>query len=108
MRHLTTLRAALHARRDALVAAVHKHLPGCTLARVPAGGLHLWLRLPDAADDMEIVARAARAGVLVEAGSTHFVAEPPATHLRLTYAAGNPDQLLEGARRLASVLDLPH
>lgn len=104
-RHLATLRAALHTRRDALVAAVREHLPDATLTRVPAGGLHLWIRLPDGVDDTGIAARAARAGVLVEAGSPYFVTEPPAAHLRLTYAATTPDQLIEGIRRLAAVLD---
>jgi DNA-binding transcriptional MocR family regulator len=104
-RHLRGLRTALHSRRDALAAAVREHLPACVLTRVPAGGLHLWVRLPEGIDDIEIAARASRAGVLVEAGSPYFVTEPPAAYLRLTYAAAPPDQLLEGVRRLATVLD---
>lgn len=74
------------------------------MTRVPAGGLHLWVRLPDGCDDVEIATRARRADVLVEAGSPYFVTEPPAAHLRMTYATANPEQLLEGARRLASVI----
>lgn len=103
-RHLTSLRAALRTRRDALLAAVHEFLPNAAITRIPKGGLHVWVRLPDEYDDVEIAARARRADVVVEAGSPYFVTEPPAAHLRLTYAASNPEQLREGARRLASVL----
>ena len=46
-RHLGTVRRHLRDRRDALVAAVREMLPSCRLDVVPAGGMHLWLRLPD-------------------------------------------------------------
>ena len=103
-RHLTALCAALRTRRDALIAAVHEHLPDAAITRTPKGGLHLWVRLPDGYDDVEIAARARQADVLVEAGSPYFVTEAPAPHLRLTYAAASTEQLREGARRLASVI----
>lgn len=103
-RHLTALRAALRDRRDVLVAAVTRHLPDLELTRIPAGGLHLWLRLSEGMDDVELAAHARRDDVLVEAGRPYFVAEPPAAHLRLTYAAASPTDLIEGVRRLATAL----
>ncbi|GAA3250482.1 hypothetical protein GCM10020216_083270 [Nonomuraea helvata] len=45
-RHVRTLAAALRERCGALAAAVTRELPDWTLTRVPAGGLHLWVRLP--------------------------------------------------------------
>jgi DNA-binding transcriptional MocR family regulator len=102
-RHLSSLRTALRQRRDALVAAVAQDLPEVQV-RVPAGGLHLWLRLPEGVDDVELAARARRDDVVVEAGRPYFVTEPPAAHLRLTYAAANPADLAEGVRRLAAAL----
>lgn len=103
-RHLTALRTALRARRDALLAAVSHHLPDLEPTRTPAGGLHLWLRLPEGLDDVELTARARNNDVIVEAGRPYFVTEPTAPHLRLTYAAASPDALTEGTRRLAAAM----
>ncbi len=103
-RHLTALRRALRERRDTLVTALAGELPELEPAQVPDGGLHLWLRLPAGLDDVELAERARRDGVVIEAGRPYFVAEPPAAHLRLTYAAATPTDLIEGVRHLAAVL----
>jgi DNA-binding transcriptional MocR family regulator len=102
-RHLRALRTELRERRDALVAALGEHLPEWELQTVPAGGLHVWVRLPDGLDDVAFTARAAAAGVLVSPGRPWFAAEPPAPHLRLTYAGAPAPDLVEGVRRLAKV-----
>jgi DNA-binding transcriptional MocR family regulator len=103
-RHRKALRAELRVRRDALVAALGEHLPGWSLETVPAGGLHVWVRLPDGVDDVALTARAAAAGVLVSPGRPWFAAEPPAPHLRLTYAGAPAPDLAEGVRRLAGAV----
>jgi DNA-binding transcriptional MocR family regulator len=95
------LRAALRERRDALVAAAARDLPGLRLTSLPAGGLHLWFELPERADDLAIAARAAAGGVTVSPGRAWFGAEPPAPHLRLSFSGADPAQLAEGVRRLA-------
>ena len=103
-RHRRTLRSALRARRDALLAALHRHLPELAPAAVPRGGLHLWARLPDGVDDIAVTSAAAAEGVVVFPGRPWFAAEPPAAHLRLTYAAAPPDRMDEAVRRLARAL----
>ncbi|MEU4240788.1 PLP-dependent aminotransferase family protein [Actinoplanes sp. NPDC026619] len=103
-RHLRHLRTALRARREALLTALSRHLPSLVPAAVPRGGLHLWARLPDGADDVATANAAATAGVIVFPGRPWFPAEPPAPHLRLTYAAAPPDQMDEAIRRLSHAL----
>ena len=49
-RHLRRTRTVYRARRDALVAALARHLPGCEPAGV-AAGLHLVVHLPPGADE---------------------------------------------------------
>ncbi|HEU5024340.1 MAG TPA: PLP-dependent aminotransferase family protein, partial [Spirillospora sp.] len=103
-RHLRAVRAALPARRDALRAALARELPELRTNR-PAGGLHLWARLPDGLDDVAVAEAALRAGVLVSAGRPFFPAEAPAPFLRLSYgSAASEAELAEGVRRLATVL----
>ncbi|MFI7650595.1 PLP-dependent aminotransferase family protein [Micromonospora sp. NPDC049460] len=103
-RHHRTVRAALQARRAALLAALRRHLPPLAPQVVPRGGLHLWARLPDGTDDVALAAAAAHEGVVVFPGRPWYAAEPPAPHLRLTYAAAPPDLMDEAVRRLSRAL----
>jgi DNA-binding transcriptional MocR family regulator len=102
-RHRRQLRTALRARRDALLSALHRHLPA-TAAPRPRGGLHLWVRLDEGLDDVRVAAAAATGGVIVFPGRPWFAAEAPASHLRLTYAAAPPDLMDEAVRRLSAAI----
>ncbi|WP_285549165.1 PLP-dependent aminotransferase family protein [Actinoplanes regularis] len=103
-RHLRTLRKELKNRREALLAALHRRLPALIPPAIPRGGLHLWVRLPDGADDTAVSAAAAAEGVIVFPGRPWYAAEPPAPHLRLTYAAAPADLMDEAVRRLARAI----
>lgn len=103
--HLTRLAAALAERRAALLAALAEQLPDVTVSRSPAGGLHLWVRLPDQVDDLTLAAQARAAGVLVSPGRPYFSAEPPAAYVRLSFAAvRDAGELRQGVHRLATAL----
>jgi DNA-binding transcriptional MocR family regulator len=105
-RHLRTVAGALRDRRDALVSTLRRHVPELALPHVPNGGYHLWLRLPDGSDERDLVAAALRAGVAVAPGRPYYPAEPPAPHLRLSFAgvAGH-GEIAEGVRRLRAACD---
>jgi len=102
-KHRKALREALRSRRDALAAAVARELPDAILTGLPAGGFHLWVRLREGVDDVALATAARAAGVIVSPGRPWFAAEPPAPHLRLTYAGADERSLTEGVARLASV-----
>jgi DNA-binding transcriptional MocR family regulator len=105
-RHLRAVSAELRARRDALALALAAHLPEAPPASLPEGGMHLWVSLPEGADDVALADAARAHGVTVGAGRPYYPAEPPAPHLRLSYTATpTPDDLAEGVRRLARALD---
>jgi len=105
-RHLARLGSALRGRRDALAAAVRQHLEprGVHLPVVPHGGLHLWVRLPDGTDDVDLTARARDHSIVVGAGRPYFVTEPPRPHLRLSYAGMPDDQFDAAVRRLGELI----
>ncbi|HEY9389627.1 MAG TPA: hypothetical protein VIR27_07630, partial [Mycobacteriales bacterium] len=94
----------LAARRDALVRALTVHAPTACPTRTPAGGLHLWVRLPDGVDDVELARRCELRGLLVSAGTPYHAGEPPFPCVRLTYCAEPEERLVEGARRFGEVL----
>ncbi|MEU2545729.1 PLP-dependent aminotransferase family protein [Streptomyces roseolus] len=105
-RHLRTVSQELKARRDTLTAAVALRLPELALPHIPSGGYHLWLRLPDALPEPALLAAALRAGVAAAPGRPYFCAEPPAGHIRLSFAGvAGPTEITEGVRRLRTAMD---
>ena len=84
-----------------MTGALLTELPGVALPHIPSGGYHLWLRLPDGTDEAALTAAALRAGVALTPGRPYFSAEPPAAHVRLSFAAvAGTGEIAEGVRRL--------
>lgn len=105
-RHLRTVAAELRARRDAMTSALRLRLPELALPHIPSGGYHLWLRLPDGTEESVFTAAALRAGVALTPGRPYFSAEPPAAHVRLSFAAvAGAQEIAEGVRRLRAACD---
>ncbi|MGW7793986.1 aminotransferase class I/II-fold pyridoxal phosphate-dependent enzyme, partial [Streptomyces tricolor] len=105
-RHLRALSAELKTRRDAMTGALARHLPELALPHIPSGGYHLWLRLPDGTDEAALTAAALRADVALAPGRPYFSAEPPAAHVRLSFAAvAGTGEIAEGVRRLRAACD---
>ncbi|MGH3311388.1 MAG: PLP-dependent aminotransferase family protein [Streptomyces sp.] len=105
-RHLRTVAEQLRQRREVMLAALARELPALSLAHAPRGGFHLWLRLPDGADEAALAGAALRAGVAVAPGRPYFAAEPAARYLRLSYApAAAEGEIAEGVRRLRTACD---
>lgn len=105
-RHLRSVSAELRNRRNTMTAELRLRLPELALPHVPYGGYHLWLRLPEGTDESALAATALRAGVAVTSGRPYFSAEPPAAHLRLSFAAvAGTEEITEGVRRLRAARD---
>jgi GntR family transcriptional regulator/MocR family aminotransferase len=102
-RHLRRTRRRHRQRRDALVAALARHLPAVRVSGV-AAGLHLVVELPAGTDDKALAARARAAGLgpLPLADLRIAAGGPPG--LVLGYAAQTPDELTDAVRVLASLV----
>ena len=103
-RHLRALRTALRGRRDTLAAALRRRLGPDCLIRLPAGGLHLWVALPDSVSDIDVEQRAAGAGILVSAGRHWHPAEPAAPFLRLSFAGVQAEWIESCIAELAAII----
>lgn len=104
-RHLRLVRARQRKRRDAVLAALARHLPEARVEGV-AAGLHLLITLPGlagATDDTGLAAAVRRAGVLVHPLSWHRC-RPGPPGLILGYAAHPPDRLHGAVRRMAAAV----
>jgi GntR family transcriptional regulator/MocR family aminotransferase len=102
-RHLRRMRPVYRRRRDALLAALARHLPWLEPAGVSAG-LHLVTWLPPHLDEDEVVSAARGAGVGVEAVGPYRITNPGPGGLIFGYATVNERAIAEGVARLAQVI----
>jgi 2-aminoadipate transaminase len=91
-------------RRDALLAALERHMPGEYRAERPQGGQHVWVQLTHPVDERSLYREAIRCGMTFMPGQTLTVERSATTNIRLTFSMLEPDDLDEGVRRLARAL----
>jgi GntR family transcriptional regulator / MocR family aminotransferase len=102
-RHLRRMRPLYRRRRDALLAAMHEHLPQLEPAGI-AAGLHLVAYLPDDLDEAAVVAAAARRGVAVDGLAPNRVSSTGRPGLIFGYANLSEDDLVRGIRLLVDAI----
>jgi 2-aminoadipate transaminase len=103
-RHLKRVVPVYRERRDALLAALERHLEGEYRASPPAGGHHLWVTLNRPLDERALYAEAARAGVSFIPGGAITAERRSQTSLRLSFSLLDPDRLDEAVKRLARAI----
>jgi GntR family transcriptional regulator/MocR family aminotransferase len=103
-RHLRRMRPVYRRRRDALLAALARHLPWLQPAGASAG-LHLVTWLPPHLDEGAVVDAARRAGVGVDAVGPYRITNPGPGGLIFGYATVNEQAIAAGIARLARVID---
>ncbi len=103
--HAETLCATYRPRRDAMVAALEEHMPaGVTFTR-PAGGMFIWVTLPQGIDGAQLLEQAiAEEQIAFVPGSAFFATDPMPNTLRLSFSATPPETIAEGIRRLGALL----
>jgi 2-aminoadipate transaminase len=67
----------------------------------PQGGFFIWLECREGLDSARVAQLASEEGVLVVPGRNFFLDQNDSSHLRLALSTETPDDLREGARRLA-------
>jgi DNA-binding transcriptional MocR family regulator len=100
---IQVVRTALGERRTALAEALNEHLPQATFV-VPQGGYFMWVDLGEGVNTDEIAVKAAEAGVPITKGSD-FMLEGGQNAMRLAYSAVHPDEIREGVKRLAEIVN---
>jgi GntR family transcriptional regulator/MocR family aminotransferase len=103
-RHLRACRQRYRIRRDALVRALGKHLPGAPVSGV-AAGLHLLVHLPTSVDTAAVVAEAAARSVRVADLAGYHATDQHVGHgLVLGYGNLADTAVDEAVRRLAAAV----
>jgi GntR family transcriptional regulator/MocR family aminotransferase len=103
-RHLRRMRTIGRERRDAVIDAARRELPG--LLEIPEAetGLHLVVWLPPGLDDRRVSDAAARRGVEAAALSSFYVGACPRPGLVLGYASVTPREIRAAMRRLGEAI----
>ena len=87
-----------------MLAALEAEMPdGVTWTR-PAGGLFVWVTLPEGMDAEVLLEAALEEGVAYVAGAAFFVDSAGANTMRLTFAKESAENIAEGVRRLARAI----
>jgi len=102
-RHLRKMRALYAQKRDVLVGALQRALPGALAEPIPPGGMKLVVKVPRHLGREEALQRAAKAGVRMMDPS-HCYMNPAGAPNKLVmgFAATPAAQLEEAARRIAA------
>src|SRR6476661_1661944 len=102
--HLRRMRPIYRGRRDALLRALHRHLPDLTPVGASAG-LHVVAWLPPDLDEAAVVARSGAIGVRVDGvGRHHALASLARQGLLFGYGTPSEDEIDEGIRAVAGVV----
>jgi 2-aminoadipate transaminase len=102
--HVPAIRARYKLHRDAMQAALAKHLAGVAQWLTPVGGMFFWLELPDHMDAISLLPKAVQAGMAFVPGSAFYAAAPRNNTLRLSFVTVPPEKIEQGIAALARVL----
>ncbi|MEP7358919.1 MAG: PLP-dependent aminotransferase family protein [Anaerolineales bacterium] len=104
--HIRGLRAAYRERRDVMLAALAAEMPLGASWTHPAGGLFVWLKLPEGMDCEALLQRALERDVAFVPGTAFFAERAQGErYCRLNFSNTPPDRIREGIQRLAGVLE---
>jgi GntR family transcriptional regulator / MocR family aminotransferase len=103
--HLRRSCRAYRQRRDAMLAAIQRHLPADVQLNPPQGGLFIWLCLPAGLSSQRLLPLALEAGVEFAPGG-RFYPNPAdgASYLRLNFATQTPEAIDQGIQRLGQAI----
>jgi DNA-binding transcriptional MocR family regulator len=102
--HIARLRDVYRGRRDAMLAALEEHFPKEVNFTRPAGGLFLWVELPEGMNARWLLERALEERVAFVPGEAFFPGGGHENTLRLNFSAMPEERITEGIRRLDRVL----
>lgn len=103
--HVPTIRTRYHAQRNAMVAALGRELgpTGATWTE-PAGGMFIWVRLPEGLNAQSLLPAAVDAGMAFVPGAPFYARDPDVCTMRLSFVTSTPEEIDRGMAALAQVV----
>jgi 2-aminoadipate transaminase len=103
-KHVPVLRRSLRAKLETLMESLRQHFGAAVEFEDPAGGIFLWVKLPDGVDTMKLYQPALDAGVAINPGVQWSVnPEHGRSRMRLCFASPSHEEIHQGIATLADV-----
>lgn len=103
-RHVPTIRALYKSQRDAMLAAMKRDMPEGVSWNTPAGGMFLWVRLPEGMNAIELLPKAVERNVAFVPGWAFYADHADARTLRLSFVTSSVEQINIGIAALAAAI----
>ncbi len=101
-RHLNKLRKLYKKRYEVVREAIEDS--NLTITYNIEGGFYVWIALPKGIDGNIFYLNCKKAGISILPGNVFFLNEGRVTHFRLSFAAADEEQIVEGIQRMNKVL----
>ncbi|CAN7226453.1 PLP-dependent aminotransferase family protein [Variovorax sp. LjRoot290] len=93
-RHVPTIRALYKRQRDAMLTALAREMKGLGVEfNKPAGGMFLWLRLPEGMDAVALLPKAVERGVAFVPGAPFYAGASDPRTLRLSFVTASVEEI---------------
>ena len=102
--YVASLNEIYRARRDTMLDALAEFFPPQAEWTRPAGGLFIWVTLPDFIDTTDLLARALRDNVAFVPGEGAYLDGRGRNAMRLNFSGSGEDDIREGIRRIGKVV----
>ena len=103
-RHVPTIRTLYKAQRDVMLAAMTREMPEGVEWNTPAGGMFLWVRLPDGMNAVELLPMAVERNVAFVPGWAFYADQADERTLRLSFVTSSVEQINSGIAALAEAI----
>lgn len=103
--YLSFLRQTYQARRDAMAEALQTHFGDTIEWKMPAGGFFIWVKFPEGVDTAVLRSQAQALDVNYQPGLAFSSTGSLRNYLRLAFSFFPENDIREGIRRLAKVID---
>ena len=104
-RHVPTIRALYRQQRDAMLGALDREMGGLGVQwNRPAGGMFLWLRLPDGMTAVALLALAVERGVAFIPGAAFYAGDADPRTLRLSFVTASSTEIDTAIASLADAV----
>lgn len=104
-RHVPTIRQLYKQQCEAMVTALEQEMQGLGVTwNRPAGGMFLWLRLPEGMSALELLPRAVERNVAFVPGAAFYAEQADTRTLRLSFVTATQEQIRTAIAALAAAI----
>ncbi|MBB3276880.1 PLP-dependent aminotransferase family protein [Pseudoxanthomonas sp. OG2] len=103
-RHIPEIRKLYGDQCELMLSALQRHFPAEAKWNRPAGGMFIWVTLPEGVDAGALLARAIEQNVAFVPGAPFFAVDPQPNTLRLSFVTVSAEKIEQGMARLGTLV----